>query len=50
MAERNFLVRVDGKFVRNTLGRLITFTEAGAHRWVRRRRPQSYSVVRLSRG
>lgn len=47
--ERNFLVRADGDWVRNSLGRLVKFTEAGAHRWANRHKPQTYSVVRQER-
>lgn len=47
--ERNFLVRADGEFVRDSRGRLVKFTENGAHRWADRNRPQTYSVIRQTR-
>lgn len=49
MAERNFLVRADGEWVRNSLGRLVKFTEEGAHRWASRKKPAAYSVIRQVR-
>jgi hypothetical protein len=46
---RDYLVRVDGEFLRDTRGRLRKFTEPGAHRWADRHTPMSYSVVLLER-
>jgi hypothetical protein len=47
VTRRDYLVRVGGVFIVNTRGALIKFTEAGAHRWAERHKPQGYSVVRL---
>lgn len=47
MTRRDYLVRTGGIFVTNTRGALIKFTEAGAHRWAARNKPQGYSIVRL---
>lgn len=47
--KRDYLVRADGSWVRDSLGRLVKFTKAGAHRWAERQKPESYSVVRLTR-
>lgn len=49
MTERNYLVRADGEFVRDRMGRLVKFTERGAHRWADRRKPSAYSVIRQAR-
>lgn len=49
MTERNYLVRADGEWVRDSLGRIVKFTLTGAHRWGHRRKPQSFSVIRQER-
>lgn len=49
MAERNYLVRADGEWVRDRIGRLVKFSERGAHRWADRNKPCAYSVVRQTR-
>lgn len=47
--KKDFIVRADGGFVRDTRGHLVKFTEKGGYRWINRHRPQSASVIRLSR-
>lgn len=47
MTFRDYLVRADGEFVRNSRGALVKFSFSGAHDWARRHKPQSYSVIRL---
>lgn len=49
MTERDYLVRADGEWVRDSRGRLVSFTAAGAHRWAARHRPAAYSVAFLHR-
>lgn len=49
MTERNYILRADGEWVRDALGRPISFTYKGAHRWINRHRPQSTSVCFLNR-
>ena len=47
--KRDYIVRADGEWVRDALGRLVKFTENGAHRWANRRKPMGYTVVLLAR-
>lgn len=49
MPERDYLVRADGYWVRDTRGRLVSFTAKGAHRWAARHRPNAYTVAFLHR-
>lgn len=49
MPDRDYLVRADGEWVRDTRGRLVSFTAKGAHRWAARHRPSAYSVAFLHR-
>lgn len=45
MTKRDYLILADHSYVTDTKGRLISFTEAGAHRWADKHLPQSYSVI-----
>lgn len=46
---RNRVVRADGKWVVDSLGRIIKFTDRGAHKWAKKNKPQSYTVHYMGR-